>query len=243
MTAETAETRARPPALFLLFFALLTATAARAACPKGESRGEDGLVWTYEHVTNKKKGRDVCAPNSKKFPDKAVLAAVNTDLAVRLVAAPCDEPAGGTKPAGRFAYEVRPVSTFAKGGFFGVTAAVYVDCGGAHPDGYTQGLTYDLTTGKRVAFGDAFKDKDDRQELTRAAVKANPNVTWPVADCKGLDIAGENHELDYALAPDGVDLWPSLPHAVAVCSVPLRLSWKQLAPFLADKSPLKRLLK
>jgi hypothetical protein len=197
--------------------------AAVPACPKAKQKG-DGLVWTYQQ-----KSKSVCVPQLTAAKDKAAMQAVNALLA-KLAKPECE----GT-------YEVRPVSAFAKRGFFGISSHVYLNCGGAHPEAYTDSRTYDLTTGEQLTYAAVFRDASDRGALLRTALYANPHAL-PPGDCQKVDIAEGNPEVSFALTPDGVDVWPELVHATAACGVPLHLSWRQVEPFLAEKSPLRRFI-
>ncbi|WP_425145475.1 hypothetical protein [Deinococcus sp.] len=109
------------------------------------------------------------------------------------------------------------------------------DCGGAHPDSFTEGLTYDLKTGRRVLLtgkpGAIWPGLDD-QKLQALYVANYP--TTGNQSCDGYFDGKEPSSSDDALfqvflTPRGLTIWPGfVPHVAAVCAEEVTLPYAAL---------------
>ncbi|WP_233218720.1 hypothetical protein [Deinococcus arcticus] len=112
-------------------------------------------------------------------------------------------------------YEVRTQLTFQKGQLLSLRDDVYYDCGGAHPDSFTEGAILDRTTGKAVAL----------QALWPRLTPARQKELYLKAVQSGMDreclnvLREEAPSFTAHLSPAGLNLTPSgLPHVVAACA-------------------------
>ena len=143
-----------------------------------------------------------------------------------------------------------------------VTGQVYYDCGGAHPDGYSENLTLDLQTGTVLKLEDLYRfaavqkglnlQKQEPFELFSSYTQARAVVlkklilevqsftTDSDTDCRDLYETGDVFQfITWYLTPEGLIVQPSFPHVAAVCENDFLLPYAKLKPYLAVNSPLK----
>jgi hypothetical protein len=144
-----------------------------------------------------------------------------------------------------------------------MTASVFYDCGGAHPDGYSENLTLDLQSATVLKLEDVYRfsaipkglnvQTEQPFELFSGYTQARAVVlkklilqefktftTDPDADCKDLYETGDVFQfITWYLTPEGLIVQSSFPHVAAVCEKDFLLPYSKLKPYLAVNSPLK----
>ncbi len=225
----------------LLLIALLAGLAALAdKAPKTpasrlEQIGEYKFRWERSKTNPKLK-----LPLLAAYPDAAVLAAVNEDLAKKLQGLGCEDGQGEWETKASVGYAGRDVLS--------VVILSSFDCGGAHPDQSDDSTTYDLKTGRAVQFERLFEDYDKRSEaILRAIFAARIDESaaaaggdqcpdkWPFSEISGWT-------LQYHLEPGGLVVSPLFPHALAACSFETKLALEKLQT-LGPAALLRRLSK
>lgn len=173
----------------------------------------------------------------------AIAAKINASLQrldqnVRSAAADCKQQSEET--LGRRSVDAweRTVTTTMKGPtFLDIQASDSIYCGGAHPDGETLPMVYDLTTGRPVAWdkllpAEAETTTDKSTDGTTIGL-----ITWaPLsrmaiahASVECRDALSEAETLPFALSLDArkgmlVATAYGLPHVIAACAEPLEIS-------------------
>jgi hypothetical protein len=143
-----------------------------------------------------------------------------------------------------------------------VTASVYYDCGGAHPDGYFENLTLDLRIAKVLRLEDVYRfvpipqglnlQTQEPFELFSSFTMARAEVltklilqevqsftTDAIPDCGDLYQSDVFQFITWYLTPKGLVVQPSFPHVAAACAKDFLLPYAKLKPYLAANSPLK----
>jgi hypothetical protein len=144
-----------------------------------------------------------------------------------------------------------------------VTGSVFYDCGGAHPDGYSENLTLDLQTAKVLELEDLYRfvpipkglnlqtqepfDLFSSYTQARAVVlkklilqEVKTFTTDSDPDCKDLYRTGDVFQfITWYLTPQGLIVQPSFPHVAAACEKDFLLPFAKLKPYLSANSPLK----
>ena len=144
-----------------------------------------------------------------------------------------------------------------------ITGPVYYDCGGVHPDGYSENLTLDLQTGNVLTLEDLYRfaavptglnlKKQEPFELFSSYTQAQAVVlkklilqesktfsTDADPDCSDLYETGDVFQfISWYLTPEGLIVQPSFPHVAAVCEKDFLLPYAKLKAYLAVNSPLK----
>jgi hypothetical protein len=144
-----------------------------------------------------------------------------------------------------------------------MTGPVYYDCGGVHPDGYSENLTLDLQSGKVLKLEDLYRfaavpkgldlQTQEPFELFSGFTQARAVVLKKLilqefktfstdleTDCKELYETGDVFQfITWFLTPEGLKIQPSFPHVAAACAKDFLLPYAKLKPYLAANSPLK----
>jgi hypothetical protein len=144
-----------------------------------------------------------------------------------------------------------------------MTGPVYYDCGGVHPDGYSENLTLDLQSGKVLKLEDLYRfatvpkglnlQTQEPFELFSSFTQARAVVLKKLilqefktfstdleTDCKELYETGDVFQfITWFLTPEGLKIQPSFPHVAAACAKDFLLPYAKLKPYLAANSPLK----
>jgi hypothetical protein len=144
-----------------------------------------------------------------------------------------------------------------------MTASVYYDCGGVHPDGYSENLTLDLQTAKVLTLEDLYGfvavpkglnlQTQEPFELFSSYTQARAVVLKklilqevkafskdPEPDCKDLYETGDVFQfITWYLTPEGLIVQPSFPHVAAACKKDFLLPYARLKPYLTVNSPLR----
>lgn len=147
-------------------------------------------------------------------------------------------------------------TTYAAGDVLSVYVRFGGFCGGAHPvNGENLSTTFDLRTGKPVAFRDLFADyARDAPAIVRAmfpAQTAAADRLPPAAAeydtddeeyCLQLYATDElaRQSFAYTFTYEGVVVEPSLGHALRACQEPSPVPYERLRPFAAPGSILDR---
>lgn len=190
-------------------------------------------------------------PRLTRFPDAAVMARVNADLAAKEKANAADYKEclsdlhdSGGKPDGD-TWSVSVSVTYLSAHFLsvGVTSSSY--CGGAYPNnGIETPVTYDLSTGSAIDWKTAFKPgflTDRLNALYRAAYPKNAD-----AECRKL----VRDQPPFGIADDaifridagkGLVVLPDFPHAVQACAQEVPLPLAGIAPYLKNATLLNEL--
>jgi hypothetical protein len=144
-----------------------------------------------------------------------------------------------------------------------MTGPVSYDCGGAHPDGYSENLTLDLQSGKVLNLEDVYRFVPVPQglnmqtqepfelfssfTLARAAVLRDLILHEHKSFTAGTDPSCvEVYEpvdvfqfITWYLTPEGLVVQPSLPHVAAACEKDFLLPYPKLKTHLTVNSALK----
>ena len=141
-----------------------------------------------------------------------------------------------------------------------ISAGVYYDCGGAHPDGGAENFNLNLSTGKTLELEDVYHfvpipkgvslDPNNTSDLrttyleTRgAALKTlilNQYKTFnSEKDCEDVYEPDGLSYISWYLTNTGLVVTPSFAHAMAACEEDFELPYKSLVQYLAPNSPLK----
>ena len=141
-----------------------------------------------------------------------------------------------------------------------ISASVYYDCGGAHPDGGAENFNLDLTTGKPLELEDIYHfvpipnglilNVDNTSdayskylEARGAALKTlilNQYKTFnSQKDCADVYQTETLSYISWYLTSNGLIITPSFAHAMAACEEDFELPYKNLMQYLAPNSPLK----
>ena len=141
-----------------------------------------------------------------------------------------------------------------------ISASVYYDCGGAHPDGGAENFNLDLSTGKPLELEDVYHfvpipnglilNVDNTSdayskylEARGAALKTlilNQYKTFnSEKDCADVYQTETLSYISWYLTSNGLIITPSFAHAMAACEEDFELPYKNLMQYLAPNSPLK----
>jgi hypothetical protein len=119
------------------------------------------------------------------------------------------------------------------------------DCGGAHPDGSTSYVTWDLRTGSKIDLYDGFTKAALMRTTESAGSKDSYTTVAYTAPFKAMIIRafpGDDPECKEAiqtaddwsvrLTTGGMAFTPSLPHVAAACTDDAVIPFARLAPYL-----------
>jgi hypothetical protein len=202
-------------------------------------------------------GAQAVYPRLTKFPDAGIMARVNAALAVRETAdraasADCVlqlKEQGGTPDKDTYSVEITVRYLSAR--YFSIDVTAAYDCGGPYPNTEQRPVTFDLASGRVLAWNTLFKPGFWPSD---AAAGRSSVLTWLYraryadekgdADCRAA-IAGndpfESAPIARLDAKRGLLVWPDLPHAIQACADALSLSPDDLAPYLKDARLLAEL--
>jgi hypothetical protein len=125
-------------------------------------------------------------------------------------------------------------SVFAARDLFSIAYKYDMYCGGPHPEIAEGAMTFDLTTGKKISFGDAFLTSESAQN----GFMKRSTHRFPKAHCK----PSEPIKWKFKLAQNAAVVWTDLGHPARACEVQTVIKFDELTSFLAINSPLRRLL-
>jgi hypothetical protein len=190
-------------------------------------------------------------PRLTRFPDAAVMAKVNADLAAKEKQNQADyrDCLSGLRDIAqkpdKDTWSVAVSVTYLSARFMSVNAVVSNYCGGAYPnDGIQTPVTFDLSTGKEIDWKAAFKPSFFSGALTRLYRASYPKSAD--AECRKTVTEQDPFETaDGAIfrleTGKGLVVLPDLPHVVQACAEEVTLPAARLAPFLADARMLAEL--
>lgn len=224
--------------VFVLCAQILGQTIERLPDHHPKSQIDPGLAYSLSANPR----RTVVLPRLTRFPDPAVMKAVNYDLSAEeqnLNAKRSDCFAGHEREASweqtsRVAVLTRDVLSIESGAF--------ADCGGTHPFEIYDPLTYNMRTGKRFDFDrDAgvlfntgtFPIKDLIEIYKRHYPSSN-------AECQKSLIATNSLYLHFE--PTGLAILPGLPHVIAACGPVITVPYHEIQPLLKPGNPFKGLI-
>jgi len=190
-------------------------------------------------------------PRLTRFPDAAVMARVNADLAMKEKANAADYKEclsdlreAGQKPD-KDTWSVEVSVTYLSAHFLsvGVTSSNY--CGGAYPNnGVQTPITFDLSTGSEIDWKTAFKSGFFAGALDKLYRAAYPRGSD--ADCRSF----VREQPPFGIPEDaifrletgkGLVVLPDFPHAMQACAEEVTLPPVALAPYLKNANLLNEL--
>jgi hypothetical protein len=141
-----------------------------------------------------------------------------------------------------------------------VSAGVYYDCGGAHPDGGAENFNLNLSNGKTLELEDVYHfvpipkgvslDPNDTSDLRSKYLEARGAVLKTLIlnhykafssqkDCVDVYETDTLSYISWYLTNKSLVITPSFAHVVAACEDDFELPYKSLMQYLAPNSPLK----
>lgn len=146
--------------------------------------------------------------------------------------------------------------------------AYYADyyCGGAYPDTWTSGITFDLKTGKEVKLDDIFENYEKREGLEIGELFSGRSdvgvkevfLNYYIKDylqlSNGQDDSGCVEELDpnrgstaflyasFYIDDNNIYIVPSLPHVIRACSADIKVPIKEVIKYAKPGSILSRIV-
>ncbi|QNT69811.1 hypothetical protein HQ394_11415 [Defluviicoccus vanus] len=187
-------------------------------------------------------------PRLTAYQDDRILRSVNSSID-RITA---DFGCEGRRGQDQY-FQVDAAVTYAADDVFSILGEGGYYCGGAHPEDIWPTATFDLKSGRQLAFPDLFRDyAPPTVTAILAAIIAARTAQQAVPDTASGDNAASCEELfaldnlrdtdfAFALSRDGLYLIPaSWPHVVAACAEPTIVPYPRLKPFAAPGGVLAR---
>ncbi len=226
---------------FALIFcvALAGQTVERLPDPHPKSRVDPGLAYSIPANSH----NQIHLPRITRFPDGAVLKAVNDDLRteeLKLRTQRTDCFAGSTR---ELVWEqTSRVAVFTRD-ILSIENEAFVYCGGNHPDEDYEPLTYNMRTGKQFDF-----DRDSAEIFNAGELPVNDLIDlykqhYPssAGDCKASMIEPDT-QLYLHFEAAGLAILPDLPHVVAACGPEITVPYRELKPLLNTSNPFQALI-
>lgn len=236
--------------LFFLSLLWLAGLLCAVAAPSNPDRGEtvsDGIGYRKEPVGK----TGIQFPRLIQYRDPAIVSAVNREIDQLTSTMGCEEKSKDNT------YEVRSEVTYATKDIFSIYASASYYCGGAYPtNDSNMSLTFDLKTGKVVAFPDLFKNYEaDKKKILKTifakqvAQAARRGKTKGAGgkegSCEndpnlfGLDNLMQS-EFAFNFAKQGLQVQPQWPHAVEACALRVTVPFGALKAFASPNGILAR---
>jgi hypothetical protein len=225
--------------LSILLSVLLLTPAQSAGKPDSQATaGSASIGFANRRVRN----TGILFPRLIRFPDKALMAKVNSAIDQKTSEFGCE---GGGK--GSY-YRVRSRVEYADNKLFSIYATAAYYCGGPYPTNDSNvSLTFDLRTGSLVEFEDLFANYErDREQILKTIfarqIAASERL---VASGKSREESCEgdpelyslehlkNSEYAFNLSRAGLRIQPLWPHAIESCATLTAVSYGSLAKFAA----------
>jgi hypothetical protein len=178
-------------------------------------------------------------PRLVKFADPRIQAAVNILFARReakdrAARRDCLKQVrdNGAKD-GDFQFDQTTEVSYVSAHYAGLRVRTSYYCGGAYPDGTTEGIAIDLTTAKPVDWDAVFKPG-----RMNAALATLYRARYANSDPQCREAVGTGLDEGFALVLDahkGLVAEPMFPHAIQACADAIAFSARDLAPYVADK--------
>ena len=169
------------------------------------------------------------------------------DLVTKLVR---DIRQAASEPPERVALETDYNVLLAQDDLVSVEINEYMDYGGAHPNNSYDALTYDLRTGRAVAFAALFKPGAQYEAVLKRAALANLRAQERKLDAENGaraggdesffadgELPGEQHA--WGLTPRGLIIYFDLPHVISVFDK-VFIPWGELQGVLNPQGPAAR---
>ncbi len=158
-----------------------------------------------------------------------------------------------TTPPDRVALETNYNVLLASDDLVSVEITEYTDYGGAHPNDSFDALTYDLRTGRPVAFAALFKPGAQYEAVLKRAALANLRAQERKIDAENGATNGNDDSFflgdelpaerrAWGLTPRGLILYFDLPHVISVFDK-VFIPWHELRDVLNPKGPAARFVK
>jgi hypothetical protein len=202
------------------------------------------LVWAYPAAAavtaSPMNSEGGAMPRLTAFPNAKVKARVNAQLAQqekrdRAAQADCKQQVADEHLDARFYnYEETAEVVWLTPHYMSVRIVTSWNCGGAHPDGETSGLTFDLYTGAALDWARVFKP--GYKDGLRALYQARYVHTDPA--CR--DVVANDFPSEMSLWLDrragGLAVEPVFAHAVQGCGGTMTFDADTLAPLIVDRA-------
>jgi hypothetical protein len=230
----------------LLFFSLTTLIGGNQPA-FSQSKRTTGVDIGYAKVRVRRTG--ILFPRLTSFGDRRVLREVNRQIDELTAQFGCDERGRNSY------YKVRSRVEYAEKDIFSIYATAEYYCNTAYPtNDANQSLTFDLRTGKQVAFEELFKNYEaDKREILKTIFAAQVSRSERLAasgrpreeTCEGdpelfsLDrLEGTTFSFNFSKA--GLSVQPDWPHVIEACAERVTVPYAKLARFAAPDGPLAR---
>ena len=196
-------------------------------------------------------------PRLTQYRDPSIVSAVNREIDQLTATMGCEEQSKDNT------YEVRSEVTYAAKDIFSIYASASYDCGGPYPtNDNNMSLTFDLKTGKVVAFQDLFKDYEiDKKQILKTIFSKQVAQTGKLAtrqgkakkpggeeeSCEndpslfGLENLSQS-EFAFNFARQGLQVQPQWPHVIEACAIRVTVPFNTLKAFASPTGILARAL-
>jgi len=174
--------------------------------------------------SNKKSGSvDISYPKLVWLKDKKVLEKINKQIFEEAKEWTCDDsPRDSEAPS----YTVTAKVERADSDVLSYTLSFDYYCGGAYPEAYQDGRTFDLKTGAKLELSNVLSDAVSISDLAKE-VKKNASVS---SDC--VDAYSDIENFRFHFDSTGLIVTPDFPHALRGCEQELHIIGAKLKTFV-----------
>lgn len=239
-----------PTTLFFLFslatLACLSGGGNRLAFSQGRATATDRISYAKTRI----RGTRLLYPRLTGFRDRAVMRQVNRQIDELTSTFNCEGQGG----RGSY-YRVRANVEYAEKDIFSIYSSTEYYCNTAYPtNDNNNSLTFDLRTGKQVAFEELFKNYEtDKREILKTIFAAQVERSERLAasgkpreqTCEGdpelysLDnLQGSSFSFNFSKA--GLKVQPQWPHVIEACAELATVPYERLTKFAAPDGLLMR---
>jgi hypothetical protein len=198
-------------------------------------------------------GTNLQLPFLTRHPRPNVLKSVNDQISAAFQGHRCD-PTDAPDD-----YGVSWKVGFASADLFSVEVSEDWFCGAAYPSSESRSFTFDLRTGKEVAFADLFQDFEKSRVAILGTLFAG-GVAYPDEECKEAVASWPRSDAELGAKPANGLLFASgsfrfhltpkalhvyevdLPHVIAACAARAVVPYEKLRGFVAPGSPIALIL-
>ncbi|HKS30353.1 MAG TPA: hypothetical protein VJS44_21185 [Pyrinomonadaceae bacterium] len=229
-------------ALLIAAALLLSTVGAVEQSALAQTRGASGIGHAKMRVGRTR----ITFPRLTRYRDARVMREVN-----RQIAEATKDFAVGCTGKNKY-FTVRSKVAYADRDIFSIYASSQYWCGGPYPtndDNISQ--TFDLRTGKLVAFSELFRNYEaDRQEILRtifgARIEAGERVKASGKEDDNCDGPYAMDQLEgttfnYNFSATGLQIQPSWPHVIEACADIVTVPYSKLQRFAAPDGILARM--
>ena len=236
----------------IFLFAIMTLISIPAyaeATPPNAIRASWKLV--------KRAGQKFKVPHLKDFPDPKISNAVNASIDEDTKDLRCDSES--PEEFAKREFDVKIAVDYDQRNIFSVYATMGYYCGGPYPTNDEPfSMTYDLNTGKKIAFEELFKAYQENQEailriIFESQIKRAEGYDKEKDDgsCEHTDVFAienlvgdsDSKVYDFTFTPKGLHVQPVWAHVSEACAERVSVPYEKLKEFAAPGSILDRVIR